>query len=110
MKRYGFVIGVKPEHLPEYKRLHAHVWPKVLEQIRKCHIQNYSIFLREPENLLFGYYEYGGDNHDADMARMAADPVTQDWWALCMPMQSPLATRGEDEWWAQMEPVFYLEK
>ena len=27
MKRYGSVIGVKPEKLEEYKKLHAAVWP-----------------------------------------------------------------------------------
>jgi L-rhamnose mutarotase len=32
------------------------------------------------------------------MARMAADPKTQEWWAIMMPMQRPLETRGKDEW------------
>ena len=26
-----------------------------------ANIHNYSIYLREPENLLFGYWEYTGD-------------------------------------------------
>ena len=34
MKRYGSVIGLKPEAIAEYKRVHAAVWPKVLEQIK----------------------------------------------------------------------------
>ena len=37
--------------------------------IRQCNIQNYTIFLREPENLLFSYFEYTGDDREADMAR-----------------------------------------
>lgn len=110
MKRYGFVIGIRPEDIPEYKRLHADVWPEVLAQIRRCHIQNYSIFLREPENLLFGYYEYHGADHAADMATMGDDAKTQAWWAICNPMQDPLETRREGEWWAEMEPVFLMEK
>ena len=40
-------------------------------------MRNYTIFLREPENLLFGYFEYHGDNWAADAAKMAADPKTQ---------------------------------
>ena len=43
------------------------------------------------------------------MAAMAADPKTQEWWAVCMPMQAPLATRKEGEWWAGMEEVFHID-
>ena len=96
MKRYGALVRLRPEAIAEYKRIHAAVWPKVLEQIKRSNISNYTIFLREPENLLFGYFEYHGSDYAADMARMAADPVTQDWWAVTMPMQSPLETRAED--------------
>jgi L-rhamnose mutarotase len=109
MKRYGSVIGIKPEKIKEYKELHAAVWPKVLQQIQRSNIQNYTIYLREPENLLFGTFEYHGLDFDADMARMAADPETQRWWAVCIPCQSPLATRAEGEHWASMEEVFHLD-
>ncbi len=43
------------------------------------------------------------------MARMAADPKTQEWWAIMKLMQQPLETRGEGEWWAAMEEVFHME-
>ena len=109
MKRYGSVIGLRPEKIAEYKRLHAAVWPDVLRQIKASNISNYSIYLREPENLLFAYYEYHGSDHDADMAAMAADPRTQEWWAVCMPCQQPLDSRREGEWWAGMEEVFHLD-
>lgn len=109
MKRYGFVLGLKPEAIAEYKKLHADVWPEVLAQIRASNISNYSIFLREPENLLFAYYEYTGTDHAADMAKMAADPKTQEWWAICMPIQSPLDSRAEGEWWASTEEVFHVD-
>lgn len=109
MKRYASVIGLAPEAIADYKRIHADVWPDVLAQIQKSGIANYSIFLKEPENLLFSYYEYRGEDHDADMAAMAADPRTQEWWAVCMPMQRPLDTRAEGEWWAGMEEVFHTD-
>lgn len=107
MQRMGQVIGLNAEKIAEYKRLHAAVWPDVLRMISACNIRNYSIFLKEPENLLFAYFEYHGTDFSADMARMAADKVTQDWWAVCMPCQQPLATRAEGEWWAGMEEVFH---
>ncbi len=107
MQRMGMVIGLKPEKIAEYKRLHADTWPEILDMISKCNITNYSIFLKEPENLLFGYWEYTGTDFAADAAKMAADPKTQEWWDLCMPMQLPLDTRKEGEWWAMMEEVFH---
>lgn len=105
MKRYGQVIAVKPEKLEEYKRLHANAWPGVLKMISECNIQNYSIYYKD--GLLFSYYEYVGNDYEADMAKMAADEETQRWWDVCKPCQQPLDTRAEGEWWADMEEVFH---
>ena len=107
MQRMGMVIGLKPEKIAEYKRLHAAVWPEILDMISQCNIRNYSIFLKEPENMLFGYWEYHGTDFDADAAKMAADPKTQEWWDICMPCQEPLESRKDGEWWAMMEEVFH---
>jgi L-rhamnose mutarotase len=112
MQRYGSVIGLKPDKIDEYKRLHADVWPDVLKMIKQCNIRNYSIYLGELEDnkyYLFSYFEYTGDDFKADMAKMAADPTTQKWWSFCEPCQSPIPTRKEGEWWANMEEVFHYE-
>ncbi len=112
MKRYGMIVGLKPEHMAEYKRLHAAVWPGVLKTIEDCHIHNYSIFLRKLEDgrqYLFAYFEYTGTDYATDMAKMAADPVTQRWWALCKPFQQPLTGVSPDAWWAEMEEVFHTD-
>ena len=109
MQRMGLVIGLKPEVIAEYKRIHAQVWPEILALISRCNIRNYTIFLREPENLMFSYFEYHGTDFAADMKRMAADPVTRDWWKLCGPMQRPLDTRAHGEWWAPMIEVFHVD-
>lgn len=107
MKRYGSVIKVKPEKLEEYKKLHANIWHGVAETIKECNIINYSIYHKD--GFLFSYFEYTGDDFEADMEKMAADPLTQRWWALCKPMQVPLETRKKVEWWAFMEEVFHQE-
>ena len=112
MKRYGSIIGVYPEKVEEYKQLHAKVWPEVLKMIKACNIQNYSIYLRQLPNgeyYLFSYFEYTGDDFEADAAKMAADPITQDWWAVCKPCQIPIENRAEGEWWADMEEVFHVD-
>ncbi len=107
MKRYGMVINVKPDKIEEYKKLHAAVWPAVLKIITECKIQNYSIYLKD--NTLFSYFEYIGSDFDADMAKMAADPITQQWWDVCKPCQSPLESRDEGEWWSNMEEIFHVD-
>jgi len=107
MKRYGQVIKIKPEKLKEYKAYHKNVWPEVLETTRKCNIRNYSIFHKD--GYLFAYFEYVGDDFEADMEKMAADPKTQEWWNIIKPMQEPLETRAEGEWWANMEEVFHVD-
>jgi L-rhamnose mutarotase len=107
MKRFGSIIGLRREDVEHYKKLHAEVWPSVLKTIHECHIRNYSIYYKD--GLLFSYYEYAGHDHAADMARMAADPETQRWWAACSPCQLPLETRTDGEWWAGMEEVFHVD-
>jgi L-rhamnose mutarotase len=112
VERYGMVIGVKPEKIEYYKRLHAAAWPGVLAKIRECHIRNYSIYLREVEKgqfLLFSYFEYTGSDFAADMARMAADPETRRWWRETDPCQTPIPTRGDKEFWSRMTEVFHAD-
>ena len=79
----------------------------MLETIRQCNIRNYSIYLKD--GMLYSYFEYYGTDYAADMAKMAADPATQRWWALMKPMQEPVATRRVGEWWADMEEIFHLD-
>lgn len=107
MRRFGQIIGIPPENITEYSRLHAAVWPEVLQKITECNIRNYSIFVHD--NLLFAYFEYVGEDFEADMAKMADDPKTQEWWAINKPLQSPLPTRQSGEWWATMKEVFHAD-
>lgn len=107
MKRYGQIIELKKEKLERYKELHAAAWPDVLKMITECNIRNYSIFYKM--GFLFAYFEYVGNDYDADMAKMAADPTTQEWWKECMPCQKPIEEAEEGDWWVNMEEVFYLD-
>jgi L-rhamnose mutarotase len=105
MRRIASVIGLPAEGARRYEELHAAVWPDVLARISASHIVNYSIYRHG--DLLFSYMEYDGEDFDADMAAMAADPVTQAWWAECMPLQRPLDDRAEGEWWKELPELFH---
>ncbi len=107
MQRIGQIIGIKPEAIEEYERLHAAVWPEVLATIHACNIRNYSIFRHG--TTLFAYFEYIGDDFAADMAKMAEDPKTREWWTHTDPLQEPLADRAPGQWWTGMQEVFHTE-
>ncbi|MCK4785099.1 MAG: L-rhamnose mutarotase [Desulfobacteraceae bacterium] len=107
MQRYGQVIRVKPDKIEEYKAYHSNIWPEVLDMIQKCNIRNYSIYHKD--GYLFSYFEYVGEDFEADMAKMAADPTTQKWWDVCKPCQQPLETSTEGQWWADMEELFHCD-
>ncbi|HAM28294.1 L-rhamnose mutarotase [Lacisediminihabitans sp.] len=107
MKRIASVIGLPAESIEEYERLHAAVWPGVLARLTASNVTNYSIY-RHGE-LLISYMEYVGDDLEADMAAIAADPTTQEWWALCEPLQRPLPDRAEGDWWKVLPEVFHLD-
>jgi L-rhamnose mutarotase len=112
MQRYGMVTGVHPDKIEEYKTLHAAVWPDVLKKIAECNIRNYTIYLREIPGagpLLFSHFEYIGDDFDADMAKMAADKTTQEWWEHCNPCQRPIAKGEVGNTWVSMEEVFHVD-
>lgn len=110
--RYGSVIGIKKEAIPEYKRLHAAAWPGVLKALREGNIRNYSIYLAEVEKdrfYLFSYYEYTGKDFAADGAKIRADKTIQEWLKHTDPLQDPVPLRKADEWWMGMEEVFHTD-
>ena len=105
MKRVASVIGTDPETADEYERPHAAVWPSILARIAASNVTNYSI--HRYGDLLFSYFEYVGDDYEADMAAMAADPETQRWWAMVGGMQRPVPERTDGEWWHELREVFF---
>jgi L-rhamnose mutarotase len=107
MQRIASTLRLRPEAEATYREYHQSVWPDVLRTISECNIRNYSIFLRD--GILFSYFEYVGENFAADMAKVAADAKTQEWWVIMNPMQAPLENRAKGEWWASMQEVFHVD-
>ncbi len=90
--------------MDEYKKMHADVWPGVLAALKRANITDYSIHHYPPLQLLIATFKYTGDNHDADMRKVAEDPETQRWWQLTDGMQESFvdgATGSGKEvpWW-----------
>ena len=103
------VIKLKPEVLTEYKRLHADSYSGVRDLLTKYNMRNFNIFLHQLDDgnwYEFGYYEYVGDDYEADMAALDKEPRNIEWLKVCDPMQIPL--KGETSW-AIMERVYFNE-
>ena len=47
MRRVCFTLQVSPDHLDEYRRRHAAVWPDMLSALREAGWHDYSLFLRD---------------------------------------------------------------
>ena len=107
VQRVGSVIRLRPERREEYLRLHAAVWPQVEATIKDCNIANYTIFLQG--DLLFGYYEYHGDDLAADLERIAADETTRRWWTLTDPCQERLPDAAPGRQWSDAVEVWHLD-
>ncbi|MFC1414788.1 L-rhamnose mutarotase [Streptacidiphilus sp. N1-12] len=106
MKRLAQTIRLRPEKREEYLKLHSAVWPAVEAAMWAANIRNFSIFLRE--DTLFGYLEYHGEDFEADMALLEADPQTQEWWKLTDPCQQPWS--DADRQWSVMDEIWHQDE
>lgn len=106
--RVGMVVKVKTEKLEEYKSLHADNNEGVRDLLVKYNMRNFSIYLVQLADsnwYEFGYYEYWGDDLDADMKVMAEEPRNSEWLDMCDPMQEGII-QGQ-EGWKKMDRIYY---
>ena len=103
---FGQIGKLKKEKIDEYVELHANTWPGVLKTISECNLQNYSIFLYG--DLVFSYFEYVGEDFEADMAKMELCPHTQKWWTHTKPCFEKFSIRPDSEFYADMKQIFYF--
>ena len=112
MKRmFGQVGRLKPGYIEEYRRLHEQEvftprWAGVLEMIRACNLRNYSIFIEG--DVVFAYFEYVGEDYEADMEKMAADPTTREWWTHTHPCFMKYEADRPEDFYIDMKQIFHL--
>jgi L-rhamnose mutarotase len=105
-KRHVQLVRLRREKRDEYLSLHAAVWPEVEARLRASGIRNYSIHLHG--DLLIGYFEYIGDDYEADIASISADPATQRWWTYAGPCQEPLPEAAAGALWSEAAEIWHL--
>ena len=107
MKRIGFLLKVKEDHIEEYKARHKQVWPEMQEALRRTGWHNYSLFLTE-DGMLFGYFETP-DSLQAAIDGMSKEEVNARWQDYMAPFFENIAGKHADEGMIELEQVFYLE-
>jgi len=62
---------------PEYKKRHDEIWPELVTLLKENGIEDYSIFLDEETNILFGVLKI--DNPET-LDKLPLARVMQKWW------------------------------
>lgn len=97
-------MKLKPGCREEYIRRHQAIWPELADLIKSGGVSDYSIFLDEETNILFGVQKVSGEQSSQEMG---VQPVVARWWEYMKdimdtnPDNSPVTF--------PLEEVFYLE-
>ncbi|GAA4308953.1 L-rhamnose mutarotase [Compostibacter hankyongensis] len=78
MTRIAFTMKLNPGCRDEYIRRHDALWPELKALLKRKGIGNYSIFLDEERNILFGIQEL---QEGAETGNIGDEPVMKKWWA-----------------------------
>jgi L-rhamnose mutarotase len=78
MPRVAFKMKLFKGCEEEYKRRHDELWPELKTLLKGSGIKDYSIFLDEETNVLFGYLNI---EHATKLDDLPREPVMQKWWA-----------------------------
>ncbi|MDR2918168.1 MAG: L-rhamnose mutarotase [Tannerella sp.] len=77
MKRKAFLIQARPGLSGEYKKRHNPIWPELKQGLQEHGVRNYSIFLHENSEYLFGYFEV---ENEALFNKLGEREIMQRWW------------------------------
>ena len=104
MRRFAFKMKLKAGMAAEYKKRHDEIWPELAKLIRDSGVCDYSIFLDDETDTLFGVQKVSGDGGSQDLGSL---DIGKRWWAYMAdlmetnPDQSPVSI--------PLREVFYLE-
>jgi L-rhamnose mutarotase len=78
MKRVAFKMKLHPNQVDEYKRRHDQLWPELVQLLKQSGIEDYSIFLDEKTNDLFGVLKMEDINQ---LDELPKHPIMKKWWS-----------------------------
>lgn len=87
----------------EYKKRHDAIWPELAGLLKKAGISDYSIFLDEDTNVLFGSLKVEDEN---TLSRLPAEAIMKRWWEY---MKDIMETNDDNSPVSiALKEVFYL--
>jgi L-rhamnose mutarotase len=104
-RRICFQLHIAVEHLEEYTRRHAEVWPEMRQALTDSGWRNYSLFLA-PDGTLTGYFEC--DDLEVVQAAMAATEVNARWQKEMQHFFADLGDSLPDEGIRPIPEIFHL--
>jgi L-rhamnose mutarotase len=87
----------------EYKKRHDEIWPQLVLLLKKAGITDYSIFLDEETNILFGMFEAQEPVLLEDLPKSA---IMQEWWHYMSDLMESNADHSPVS--VPLKEVFYL--
>jgi L-rhamnose mutarotase len=103
MHRMAFKMKLFKGKEAEYKKRHDEIWPEIKSLLKQAGIEDYSIFLDEETNVLFGILKI---EDPMKLDELPDHPVMKKWWGYMKDIMetnedgSPVSVR--------MSEVFYL--
>lgn len=102
-QRVGFRMRLFKGLEGEYKRRHDELWPELATLLRQAGISDYSIFLDEQDNTLFGMFT---TEDMATLKQLREAPVMKKWWAYMADIMETNPDHSPVE--VPLKEVFYL--
>jgi L-rhamnose mutarotase len=81
-QRFGQVDIIDQAEIEHFKGLQKTIYPEVIEELNKAHIQNYCLYLKDLDDTnvsVFTYFEYTGDDFNSEMEELRKNPAIKKW-------------------------------
>lgn len=104
LKRYAFMLRLRPGVEAEYEKAHREVWPEMLALLKSVGIYEYSIFRRDDLLIL----TLRAADFEESWSQLDNHPVNLRWQQAMAPLFAPLEGLRAGERFPMMDEVFYL--
>jgi len=103
MQRLAFKMKLFKGNEDEYKKRHDAIWPELKQLLKETGVADYSIFLDEETNFLFGVLKI---ENPLKLDELPHHPVMKKWWGY---MQDIMESNSDDSPVSvPLKEVFYL--
>jgi len=104
MEQIAFVMQLNAGQKQEYKERHDALWPELKSLLLESGIRDYSIFLDDKTNTLFGVLKRTSDH---TMEQLPEQEVMRRWWKFMAPI---METHDNNEPVSRpLERVFHMD-